>query len=321
MPPIDRRHFIGASAGVAAGLATGINTSTGKPVAAIVPSQSNNQGSNNQEAVPPPPMVSLGKTGIQLSRVGQGTGVAGSNRQSNQTRLGFEKLVALFHHAYERGIRFFDLADLYGTHIYFREALRSIPRDKVTIMTKLWWRFDGPDDRSRLPERAQMAKTALQRFTHELNTDRLDIVLLHCLQKASWEHDLEPYMEVLDKAKAKGQVRAVGVSCHNLGALQTAAASSWVDVILARINPKQIKMDGTPEEVTGVLRQAKQNGKAVIGMKIFGEGQLVDQRDECMRFAQGLGILDALTIGLEKPQHVDDLLQLINKHPAAPIMA
>jgi aryl-alcohol dehydrogenase-like predicted oxidoreductase len=315
MQSINRRRFIGTTAGVAAGLA-GVN---GVSVNGAPDDQSAATGVAATEQLittPPPPMVTLGKTDIQLSRVGQGTGVRGSNRQSNQTRLGFEKLIALFRHAYDRGIRFFDLADLYGTHIYFREALRSIPREEVAIMTKLWWRFDGPDNSSNAPERAQMARTALQRFRHELGTDMIDIVLLHCLQKESWDQDLKPYMEVLDEAKAKGQVRAVGVSCHNLGALQTAATSPWVDVILARINPKQVKMDGTVEEVTAVLRQARQQGKGVIGMKIYGEGKLVNERDDCIKFAQELGLLDAMTIGLEAPEQIDDLLRLIHKYPA-----
>lgn len=297
MGPIDRRNFLGRTAGVAAGLAA-----ASKLKAAEVP--------------PPPPLVPLGPTGIKLSRVGQGTGVHGGNRQSNQTRMGFQKLVALFRHSYDRGIRFFDLADLYGTHVYFREALQSIPREEVAILTKIWWRYDGPADQTRSSDRKQMAKMALERFRHELATDYLDIVLLHCMQKVSWNHAMEPYMEVLAAAKEKGQIRAVGVSCHDLGALKTATVSPWVDVILARFNPKGVKMDGTPEQIAQVLRTARNNGKAVIGMKIFGEGQLAPQREECIQFAQNSGVLDAMTIGLDSPQQVDDLLHLIHRYPA-----
>ena len=60
--------------------------------------------------------VTLGKGNLKLSRVCMGTGVRGGNRQSNHTRMGKEKLQALFRGAYERGVRAFDLADLYGTH-------------------------------------------------------------------------------------------------------------------------------------------------------------------------------------------------------------
>lgn len=268
--------------------------------------------------VPPkPPQVPLGKTGITMSRLAQGTGTRGYNRQSDQTRMGFEKLVALFRHAYDRGITFFDLADLYGSHVYLREALRFIPRDQVTILTKLWWRYDGRPDEGGAATHQKMARTALQRFRHELATDYLDIVLMHCMTGPDWNEQLKPYMDVLAEAKARKQIRAVGVSCHNLGALKTAAQCPWVDVVLARINPHGVKMDGTPAEIIQVLKQIKAGGKALIGMKIFGEGKLVDQKDECIRFAQGLGLLDAMTIGFNTPRQIDETLVLLGKYPAA----
>lgn len=312
MDRMNRRRFLGATtAGTAAYLSAG-------GLRAESPAESTAQAAPASDVPPPPPTIELGKTGIRMSRLGQGTGVKGGERQSDQTRMGFGKIVDLMRHAYDRGITFFDLADLYGTHIYFREALRTIPRDEVTVLTKMWWRYDGPEDKTSAPERRQMASTALERYRHEIATDRLDIVLLHCMMKPGWDEHMKPYMDVLNEEKEKGRVRAVGCSCHDLQALKTAAESPWVDVILARINPKgkEAMMDGSPEEVVPVLRTAKANGKAIIGMKIFGEGRLVDQRDACMKYAQELGLLDAMTIGFHTPEQIDDVLRLMNKHPA-----
>ena len=299
MRSIDRRLFLSTTAGLTTAIG---GTSQLQKISAA--------------EISPPPLVPLGKTGVKVSRLAQGTGVQGWNRQSNQTRLGFKKLVNLFHHAYDRGIRFFDLADLYGTHVYFREALKSLPREEVAILTKIWWRYDGPEKQSNSQWRKQAATTTLDRFMHELETDYLDVVLLHCMQKQSWDRELLPYMEALDQAKTKGTVRAVGVSCHDFGALQTAAESPWVDVILARINPKGVKMDGTQEEILGVLKKAQKNGKAVIGMKIFGEGKLVSQREKCIQFAQSIGVLDSMTIGFETTEQIDDVVRLMRKYPA-----
>jgi hypothetical protein len=78
-------------------------------------------------------------------------------------------------------------------------------------------------------------------------------------------------------------------------------------------------MDGTVDEVVSVLKLAKENGKAIIGMKIFGEGRLADQRDACMKFAQELGLLDAMTIGFHTPEQIDDVLRLMHKYPAKPV--
>lgn len=318
MTEFNRRRFLGTTAGVAAWGAT-------QPLRAVaVAEDAATAVSSSGNARPPaPPIIKLGKTGIEMSRLGQGTGVHGGNRQSDQTRMGFTKLIDLMHHAYDRGIRFFDLADLYGTHVYFREALKSMDRSKLAILTKMWWRYDGPEDQTGSPERRQMARTALERFRHELATDYLDIVLLHCLMKEGWDKQMQPYMEVLNEEKAKGRVRAVGCSCHDFKAMQTAAASPWVDVILARINMKggkEVMMDGSREEVEGVLRTARQNGKAVIGMKIFGEGRLADQRDACMKYAQESGLLDAMTIGFHKADQIDDVLTLMHKYPVKPLV-
>ena len=273
------------------------------------------------DSVPAPPEVPLGKTGVTLSRLGQGTGMRGGRRQSDHTRQGFEKLVTLFRHASDRGVTFFDLADLYGSHLYFREALRSIPREKATILTKVWWRQDGPPAEVPADYQRRSARATLTRFLEELGTDRLDIVLLHCVVAPDWDRELAGYMEELAAAKKKGVVRALGISTHSLDGLRTAAASPWVDVILARINPRGAKMDGTPEEVVPILRQARQNGKAILGMKIYGEGTLIDHRDECMAYAQRLGLLDAMTIGSVTPEQLDDNLRLMARHPAAPIPA
>lgn len=303
MQAMLRREFMGTAA---AGAAACLASAGGVAWAA-------------DEGPPVPPQVPLGRTGITLSRVGQGTGVHGGNRQSDQSRMGFEKLVGLFRHAYDRGITFFDMADLYGTHVYFREALRHMERDKLTLLTKLWWRYDGPEDDTRAPHRKETARATIERFCHEISTDYLDIVLLHCMTTKSWTDDLAPYMEALAEAKEKKQVRAVGVSCHDYGALQAAADSPWVDVVLARINPKGVMMDGTPEQITDVLRRIKQNGKAVIGMKIFGEGKLSSEREQCVEFAQNLGLLDCMTIGFQENAQVDDMLRLIAKYPAKPV--
>jgi aryl-alcohol dehydrogenase-like predicted oxidoreductase len=298
MSQLNRRSFIAAAAGTATCLGT-VSVKGAKR-----PSPAN------------PPQVPLGNTGITMSRVGQGTGMHGGNRQSDHTRMGIKKLTELLRHGFERGITFYDMADLYGTHVYFREAMKSIPRDKYTILTKLWWRYDGRQDPQNEPWRKRIAAATLERFRHELATDYIDIVLLHCMTDPNWSQQLRHYMDALDEAKDQKKVKAVGVSCHDFEALKVAAECPWVDVVLARINPEGVKMDAPTDEVMPVLRRIKENGKALIGMKILGEGQLADRLEHCMKFAQELGLLDAMTIGFEEPQYIDEILQLMEKHPA-----
>ena len=270
------------------------------------------------KAEPPvnPPQVTLGNTGVTLSRMGFGTGVKAGNRKSALTRQGFEKAVGLFRHAYDRGITFFDMADWYGSHIYCREALRYIPREKVALMSKLWWRADGKPAELTVAHRRQSATAALDRFRSELDTDYIDMLLLHCLVKKDWEEEMKPYMDVLTEAKEKGQIKALGVSCHDFGAMQTAAELPWVDIMLARLNPYGVMCDSKPEHVHALLKKARSNGKSIIGMKIYGEGKLVDKRDECMKYAQTNGVFDAMTIGAVSREQVDENLALMAKYPA-----
>ena len=243
--------------------------------------------------------VVLGQTPIRTSRLAMGTGTVGSGHHSHQTALGIQGLADLLLQGYDHGLRFFDSADSYGSHPHVAEALKHVPRDKVTVLTKSWAR--DPD----------AMRADLERFRKELNTDYLDIVLMHCMQEADWTTKYHAVMDVLSEAREKGIIRAHGCSCHTIGALRAAARSPWVQVDLARINPIGAHMDADPETVVGVLREMKAAGKAVVGMKILGEGDLRDRVDEALKYALGLGVLDAFTIGAESRSEQLDLIRSI----------
>ncbi len=236
----------------------------------------------------------LGKTGISCSTLGMGTGTRSWNGSSAQNRQGRKSFVSLLEHSYASGLTYFDLADMYGAHDYMKDALKNtIKREEVTLLTKTV---------SREPS---LVTADLERFRHELNTDYLDIVLLHCMTDPQWTSKMEGCMEVLSEAKAKGKIRACGVSCHDLNALKLAAETPWVDVILARINPFGNKMDGKPEEVAPVLQKAHDNGKGILGMKIVGEGELKDKIPESLKYVLGLGCVDVFNIGVLQTSEID----------------
>jgi len=243
--------------------------------------------------------VALGHTGIQTSRLAMGTGTVGSGKHSHQTALGIDGLSRLLLNGYDNGLRFFDTADTYGSHPHVAQALKHVDRSKVTVLTKSWSR-SAPEMRA-----------DLDRFRKELGTDHLDIMLMHCMTEGDWTTRYEPVRDVLSEAKQKGIIRAHGCSCHSIEALRAAAKSSWVDVDLARVNPIGAFMDAEPDTVVSVLREMKSCGKAVIGMKILGQGTLRNRQDEALRFALGLGILDAFTIGAESIAEQNDLTKRI----------
>jgi aryl-alcohol dehydrogenase-like predicted oxidoreductase len=243
--------------------------------------------------------VTLGNTGITTSRLAMGTGTVGVGHHSHQTDLGVAGLSALLLNGYERGLRFFDAADSYGSHPHVAEALKHVPRDKVTVLTKTWSRD------------AASARADLDRFRKELGTDYLDVCLMHCLTEVDWTERYRGVMDVFSEAKQKGIIRSHGCSCHSIEALRAAAKSPWVEIDLVRINPIGSHMDADPETVVSVLREMRAAGKGIVGMKILGQGDLSGRQDEALKYALSLGLLDAFTIGAESKKQQDDLIRRI----------
>ena len=256
--------------------------------------------------------VTLGRTGVTTSFLAFGTGMNGGNRSSDLTRLGQAEFTRILRRGLDEGVRLLDMADLYGTHPFVREAVKGVPRDRYTLLTKIW-----PNKEDWVTPSGG-AREEVDRFRRELGTDTLDVCLIHCMQNERWPEELARVRDELSKLKEEGAVRAVGVSCHDHGALRRAADLPWVDVILARINHRggeAFSCDDTADEVAKTLRRARANGKAVVGMKIFGAGKLTqrEDRDASLRYVLGNGLVDAMTIGMTAPGQVDDNLRSLGR--------
>jgi aryl-alcohol dehydrogenase-like predicted oxidoreductase len=289
-PPVNRRDFM-AQAAVSASAA-----------AAMTSAFAHGRESRGRTNLPKSATdtVTLGKTGIQVSLVGMGTGSVGSGQASNQTRLGVKEFTNVVRHALDHGVRFFDVADQYGSHVYLREALKGVPRDQYVIQTKT--------HATNLPD----ARSHLERYRLELGVDYIDIVLLHCMQKSAWPHDHQGSMDYLMKAKDEKIIRAHGTSCHGMDPLRTSAKNPFVEVDLARVNPEGLIMDDRkPDEVASVLEEMHSAGKGVIGMKILGEGRIntPERKDASLRYVLGLGTVDSFIIGFQSTDQVDDILK------------
>jgi len=243
--------------------------------------------------------VTLGRTGIQTSRLAMGTGTVGVGHHSHQTALGVKGLSDLLLNGYNHGLRFFDSADSYGSHPHVAEALKHVPRDKVTVLTKTWARDPAT------------ARADLDRFRRELGIDHIDVCLMHYLTEGDWTDRYKGVIDVLSEAKEKGIIRSHGCSCHSIEALRAATKSPWVEVHLVRINPVGAFMDSDPNTVVSVIREMRAAGKGIIGMKILGQGELRQRQDEALNFALGLNLLDAFTIGAESQSEQEDLIRRI----------
>lgn len=248
-------------------------------------------------------VVELGRTGIKLSRLAMGTGTHGFGGGSDQTRgMGLKGLGAFLAEGFDQGITFWDTADGYGSHRHVGAGLSHLGKryaQDVVILTKTQ------------ATTAKEMRADLDRFRKEIGRDHLDIVLLHCMTSGNWPKEREGAMEVLERAREAGTIRAHGVSCHSLQAMKAAAESPWVQVDLARINPIGAHMDADPDTIVALLTKMKAAGKGVIGMKLLGQGDLVHDVEGALRYAVRLDCLDAFTIGFADARQRKEVVQTL----------
>jgi predicted aldo/keto reductase-like oxidoreductase len=295
---ITRRQFVTTTLTVGAGSALLGKTACGFPTK-TAPSFAD-----------PFQVVSLGKSGIKSTLLGMGTGFSGYNRSSNITRAGVAE--SIIRQAFEKGIRFFDCADSYGTHSFTAAALKGVPRESYTLSTKIWTGPGGIPDNDR-PD----ADIVIDRFRKELRIDYLDIVQIHCKTDARWTDLEKKQMDILETLKAKKIIGAHGVSVHSLEAMEAAADSQWVDVIHVRINPFGVAMDKRDAaSVIPVIEKLHKAGKGVIGMKLIGESNFKNDSekiDASLKYVLGLGTVDVIIVGFELPEQIDNYIGRIRK--------
>jgi len=261
--------------------------------------------------------VTLGKTGIKLSRLGMGTGSDSGRKQTALGRDGFTKLV---HYAYDQGIRYFDCAQSYATFEWIADAIKGLPREKLFIQSKIGGK---PAD----------VLAAIDHHRKVFNTDYVDSMLLHCVVNNGWTEQLKPVMDAFDEAREKKWIRSKGISCHSLPALRVSVASDWTEVHLVRVNPQGRRTDGmeetmwTPTDpghdiapVMDELKKMRAKGRGVIGMKIIGDGTFVnpEDREKSIRFAMSRPELDAIVIGFKSTDEIDEAIQRMNSALASP---
>jgi hypothetical protein len=95
--------------------------------------------------------------------------------------------------------------------------------------------------------------------------------------------------------------------------------AAGIDVQLVRINPFGAKMDGPPQDVAPLLKKMHDQGRGIIGMKIFGEDGFKnrDKRFQSLKYVLGLGCVDCFTIGFTSIAQLEETLEMIEKVLAA----
>jgi aryl-alcohol dehydrogenase-like predicted oxidoreductase len=253
--------------------------------------------------------VTLGKSGVQVTRLAFGTG---TNNGHVQAALGQQEFSRLVHYAYDHGIRFFETAEAYVTPAMLGEALKGYPRDSYRLMSKVTT-DNGADPAKRFDE---MLRTS--------QTEYFDIMLLHWQHTADWVEESARWQDGIVEAQAKKIVGGRGASVHGLPALRQMPGNEWLQIAMIRMNQKGVRMDGptgadadNPANVGEVVEHVKQvhkQGMGVISMKLVGAGTFAqaDERKAAMRFAFRNAGVDCVTVGFKNTQEIDEAMDNLN---------
>ena len=252
--------------------------------------------------------ITLGKSGVNVTRLAFGTGSISGLVQRDLGQEGFTKLVR---YAYDRGIRFFETAESYGDmHRMLGVALQGIPRENYRLMSKVTT-VPGVDPQQKFDELRKLA-----------NTEYFDIMLLHWQHTATWPVDTAKWQDGILEAQSKKAIVGHGASVHGLPALRQVPGNKWLEVAMIRVNHKGTRMDaedynssglGNVPEVVTHVKQVRKEGVGVISMKLVGEGTFNrEDRRAAMRFAfQNAGV-DCVTVGYKNNAEIDEAIENLN---------
>jgi 1-deoxyxylulose-5-phosphate synthase len=252
--------------------------------------------------------VTLGRSGVKVTRLAFGTGSFSGQVQRDLGRDGFTRLVR---YAYDRGIRFFETAESYAEmHKMLGIALQGIPRESYQLMSKVTTR-DGVSPQQKFDELRKLA-----------NTEYFDIMLMHWQHTATWPTDTGRWQDAILEAESKKVVVSHGASVHGLPALRRVPGNQWLDIAMIRVNHKGKSMDaedyatqglGNVPEVVEHVKEVRKEGMGVVAMKLIGEGTFNrEDRRQAMKFAFRDAGVDCVTVGYKNTAEIDEAIENLN---------
>lgn len=232
--------------------------------------------------------VKLGKSGLEVSRLCFGGLIIGPLQSNLPVDKGSEVIVQ----AMEMGVNFIDTAELYGTYSHIREAVRK-SRKELIVATKSY------------AYTAKMAQESLEKARRELDMDVVGAFLLHEQESRLTLRGHREAAEYFLEAKAKGIIKAFGVSTHNVEVVKACGEMPEIDVIHPIVNKSGIGIcDGNIADMLEAIKTAHNNGKGIYSMKPLGGGNLLSSYDECMRFVLDIPFIDSIAIGMQSVEEV-----------------
>jgi aryl-alcohol dehydrogenase-like predicted oxidoreductase len=246
----------------------------------------------------------LGTTGLKTFPLGLGTVKIGRNRDLKYPRafeLPDDRQVAdLLAAALDEGISFIDTAPAYGLSEERLGSFVSEHRDQILLCTKAGEDY-GPEGSS-FDFSAAALERSVDRSLTRLQTDHLDLLLLHSDGRDEEILNHTDALEGLRRIKTAGKARAVGLSAKTAAGIRLAAAE--LDAVMAPFGPGQ-------RELESELVAARAGGCATLAIKVLGQGHaVVDASIDPVQSALDLVLqtqgIDLAVIGTVNSDHLRD---------------
>jgi predicted aldo/keto reductase-like oxidoreductase len=286
--------------------------------------------------------VRLGKTDIDVSILGIGTGTTHPSGCFAQSLMSKKELADILVFAFDKGITFWDSAFQYKTYPHIKEALKRVKRSNIVLTTKVTT-ANGEDTVRDFDDSLK-----------ELNIEYFDVCLLHGVRTEGEFKRRTGAFNALQKLKREGKTRAIGISTHGLSALKSVLEIPEVDVVWSRINyagiymdtyslglydrvatipclkkivkvlPDKIKAALTPQpetqrlslnrqkEVEHILAKIHSQSKGVVGMKVLVEGYLKEDVRNAIEYVKNLPFVDAFIIGMMNEREIEENCRILS---------
>lgn len=232
----------------------------------------------------------LGNTDLLVSKLCFGSLTMGSLQANKSPEEGGDLLL----YAFEKGVNFIDTAELYETYAHIRHALKSWRREEIVIATKSY------------SYSKDTAEKSLNKALKEMDTDYIDIFMLH---EQESEHTIRGHMEALEyffKMRDKGYIKAIGISTHTIAAVKASNKIKELEIIHPIVNKEGLGIqDGSIEEMLEALVDANRLGRGIYGMKPLGGGNLLKSFQDCFDFVLNIPYLDSIAVGMQTKDEID----------------
>lgn len=241
----------------------------------------------------------LGDTDLTVSRICFGS----LTMTPFQANLPIKQGAYLIECAFEKGINFIDTAEIYENYSYIREALKNIKREDYIISTKTYAYTE------------ELAKESLEYALRELDTDYIDVFMLHEQESI---YTIEGHYDAINyllKAKDRGKIRSIGISTHKVAGVKAAKKFKEIEIVHPIINKKGIGIhDGSIDDMLKELSELKVLGKGIYAMKALGGGHLIKDAEDSLKFVNNLPFVDSIAIGMQSIDEINANIQLIEQN-------